>query len=421
MTITTLNHADCPWLVAPDTRAVLAALDAISPGATRFVGGCVRNAIMGRPVDDIDLATQLSPQDVIKAGDVAGLKVVPTGLAHGTVTLVSGDTAFEVTTLRRDVSTDGRNATIAHTDDWVEDSQRRDFRLNAIYADGDGVLFDPQNGVEDALAGRVVFIGDADTRIEEDYLRILRFFRFNAWYGADIDADGLAACARGVKGLRRLSVERVWKELKKLLGAPNPLASMEAMMGSSVLETILPEAMALELFGALIALEQAEGWEPDAMLRLAALMPRMGRVADRVKTRLKLSNADASRLMEWSTRTYNPRLLLEKSDAEVAKTIYTLHVPALVDRARLAWALDAAKGEANSEDWRPLIATMAGWEKPVFPLSGKDLIAAGMEKGPKVGAVLQALEQLWINSGFELSNDALVQALGVLLKGEEAD
>lgn len=409
-----LSPQDHPWLTAPETKIVFAALDAAQSGATRFVGGCVRNALMGRPVDDIDLATQLPPHDVVAAGETAGLKVVPTGLDHGTVTIIAGGRPFEVTTLRRDVETDGRNATIAYTQDWDEDSQRRDFRLNAIYADPAGRLYDPQMGVADALAGRIVFIGEADTRITEDYLRILRFFRFNAWYGGPIDQAGLAACGRHVKGLRRLSVERVWKELKKLLAAPDPRPSVEAMMTSGVLEAVLPEAMALELFNALVTLEKREGWEGEAILRLAALMPRMGRVAERVRTRLKLSNADGARLMEWATRTYNPRLLLEKTDQEVAKTIYGFHVGALTDRARLAWALDAAKGEANADDWRALIARLDAWDKPSFPVSGRDLVNAGVEKGPKMGAVLQALEQLWVNSGFTLSRDKLLEALTVL-------
>lgn len=408
---TQLDPAGHAWLAAPESKAVMAALDHVRPDASRFVGGCVRNAVMNCPVDDIDIATQLTPKDVVKAGDIAGLKVVPTGLDHGTVTLVANGKPYEITTLRRDVATDGRNATIAYTDDWTEDSQRRDFRLNAIYADASGTLYDPQNGIADALAGRIVFIGDADTRIEEDYLRTLRFFRFNAWYGTDIDQDGLAACARHVKGLRRLSAERVWKELKKLLGAPRPSAAMHAMMEASVLEAVLPEAMALELFDALLDLEATEQWSPDAMLRLAALMPRMGRVAERVKTRLKFSNAEADRLMQWATRTYNPRLLLEKSPEDVAKTIYGLHTDALIDRARLAWALDAAKGEANADDWHALMAQLTSWEKPQFPITGRLLAEAGIEKGPKMGSVLQALEQLWVNSGFKSSKEDLLAAL----------
>ncbi len=409
-----LDPAAHAWLSDAATIAVMDALDAARPDAARFVGGCVRNALMGRPVDDIDIATQLEPEAVVQAAEAAGLKAIPTGMAHGTVTVVADGKPFEVTTLRQDVETDGRNATIAYTDDWAQDSERRDFRLNAMYADRTGAVFDPQNGAADAAAGRIVFIGDPETRIREDYLRILRFFRFTAWYACEINPEGLAACERLASGMRRLSAERVWKELKKLLTAPDPRASLSAMMGASVLEQTLPQALALDLFDALVALERQEAWAPDPMLRLAALIPRMGRVAEGVRTRLKLSNAEGDRLMQWATRTYNPRLLLDKDPAETAKVLYGLHVPALTDRARLAWAMDAAKGEADPQAWRALVSTLVEWERPQFPLTGKDLSALGVKSGPKMGVLLKALEELWVNGGFKASREQLLAALDVV-------
>ncbi|MEL6416021.1 MAG: hypothetical protein AAFQ15_13865 [Pseudomonadota bacterium] len=195
----------------------------------RFVGGCVRNTVMARPVDDLDLATQLKPDETLKALEAAGIRAVPTGIEHGTVTAIVDHQPFEITSLRRDVETDGRRAVVAFTEDWAEDAQRRDFRLNALYAAPNGEVFDPVGGgYDDALAGRVIFIGDADQRLREDYLRILRFFRFNAWYGAGIDADGLAACERQRSGLAKIAKERTWKELKKLLSAEMPRGAVTA-------------------------------------------------------------------------------------------------------------------------------------------------------------------------------------------------
>jgi poly(A) polymerase len=247
---------DQPWLTAPATRAVMAALEAAGgPDCARFVGGCVRNALIGAPVADIDIATTLKPEETDRAIRAAGLKAVPTGMAHGTVTAVSAHQPFEITTLRRDVTTDGRNATVAFTDDWAEDAARRDFRLNALYADGEGQVFDPTGaGVSDAVAGRIVFVGDPETRIQEDYLRILRFFRFFAWYGrGEPDAAALAACGALAPGMTRLSAERVSKELMTLLAAPDPREAMAAMSAAGVLAQILPEAAAGPQFDAAVA------------------------------------------------------------------------------------------------------------------------------------------------------------------------
>ncbi|MDZ4362775.1 CCA tRNA nucleotidyltransferase, partial [Brevundimonas sp.] len=281
------------WLTDPATRAVMQALTAAGgPDCARFVGGCVRNALIERPVDDIDIATRLLPQDVMAALAEAGLRAVPTGLAHGTVTAVSGGKGFEITTLRRDVSTDGRNATVAFTDDWAEDAARRDFRLNALYADADGTVFDPTGqGVADALAGRIVFVGDPHTRIREDYLRILRFFRFMAWYGrGQPDAAALTACADLASGMGRLSVERVSKELLKLLAAPDPVASVQAMAQAGVLAVILPEARLDDRFAAMTGITE------DAVLRLSVLLPADAEAASQVAARLRMPNAVRDRL-----------------------------------------------------------------------------------------------------------------------------
>ncbi len=427
MTATTtpdrLDPKQHPWLDAPDTRAVMAALEAARPGAVRYVGGCVRNALMGAPVGDIDIASQLEPEAVIAAAQAAGLKVAPTGLAHGTVTVIVEGRPFEVTTLRRDVTTDGRNATVAFSDDWEEDSRRRDFTFNAIYADGEGVLFDPQGGIADALARRLIFIGDPAARIREDYLRILRFFRFAAWYGAPpgaepaFDKAAVAACRAQAAGLDRLSAERVWKEVKTLLAATDPTPALRVMAEAGVLERVLPEAIALDLIGALTALERGEGWTPDPMLRLAALIPRIETTAARVRRRLKLSNAEGGRLSAWAAQAANPRLVLGQSEDDIAKTLYALDVQAFLDRARLAWAIDAAPDTeqgADADAWRALIGFAHAWRRPVFPVTGKDLAAAGVAKGPRMGATLKALEALWVRGGFKADREALLAALSLV-------
>ena len=223
------------WLRDPAVRRVITALEAQRPGGVRFVGGCVRNALLGLPISDIDLATQLPPADVANAARAAGLAVHETGVEHGTLTLVADHRPFEVTTLRRDVETDGRRATVAFTEDWIEDAYRRDFRMNALYADPDGTVFDPTGGgLEDVRNRRVVFVGTPEDRIREDYLRILRFFRFHAWYGDGApDEAGLRACGRLKEGLSRISAERIWMETRKLLSAPSCLAALEAMVGFS--------------------------------------------------------------------------------------------------------------------------------------------------------------------------------------------
>ena len=405
------------WMTRPEVIATFDALAAVWPGdapgpAARFVGGCVRNALLGQPVSDVDVATPLGPDAVLAALEAAGVRAVPTGIEHGTVTAVVEGHPVEVTSLRRDVESDGRRAVVAFTHDWVEDSERRDFRFNAIYADPDGTLFDPQDGVADALAGRVVFIGDPEARIREDYLRILRFFRFRAWYGrGEADAAGLAACKALVKGMRELSAERVWQELKKLLAAPDPVPALDAMAGADVLEQVMPEVLALDLVRALVVREGEEGWTPDPMLRVAALIPRMQLVAARLKRRLKLSNAEAERLESWARQDANPRLFVGRSEAEMAAAVYPLDRRAALARARLAWALDAAQDETPVAEWRALIAFMETWEPPAFPVTGEDVIAAGVPKGPPVGAALKALEKLWVRSGFATSREQLLAVL----------
>jgi poly(A) polymerase len=382
---------DQPWLTAPATRAVMAALEAAGgPGCARFVGGCVRNALIGAPVADVDIATTLKPEETDRAIRAAGLKAVPTGIAHGTVTAVSERQPFEITTLRRDVSTDGRNAAVAFTDDWAEDAARRDFRLNALYADGEGRVFDPTGeGVADAAAGRIVFVGDPGTRIREDYLRILRFFRFFAWYGrGEPDAAGLAACGALAEGMTRLSAERVSKELMTLLAAPDPRVAIAAMAEAGVLAQILPEAATGPLFDAAVELNS------DPVVRLMMLLPSDEAVVRGASARLRFANAVRDRLVAAAVAA--PEVRLEMGDAEVRAAVYRHGARAVADALRRRWA----EKPAAAPNARRLLALAEDWKRPTLPVGGRELARLGVEPGPETGRLLKAFEAGWIADDF---------------------
>lgn len=390
------------WITAPASRAVMAALNAARSGSARFVGGCVRNALRGISADDVDIATQLTPEAVVAALNAAGVRAVPTGIEHGTVTAVHEGVPVEITTLRRDVETDGRRSVVAFTEDWAEDAARRDFRLNAVYAGPGGELFELiPDSVADAIAGRVIFIGDGDQRLREDYLRILRFYRFNAWYGAGIDADGQGACARQRDGLARIAAERIWKELKRTLAAPDPSAALLAMEEAGVLEAVLPAANPA-LLPALVTAEAGAGLDPDPMRRLMALIPRRLSDAARVCSALKFSNEETARLSSWA----DPALahVLGAAEPAIREAFYRFGPAATLDRA----VIEAASGVAG--DLAELVRAAADWHRPKFPVGGGDALAAGL-KGPGIGAALGALEEVWIDSGFTLSRSALLARL----------
>ena len=377
-----------PWLEAPATRAVMAALEAAGgDGCARFVGGCVRNSLLGRPVDDIDIATRLRPEETMAALTEAGLKAVPTGIEHGTVTGVSERKPYEITTLRRDVETDGRRAVVAFTDDWAEDAARRDFRLNALYADAAGTVFDPTGGgLADAAEGRIVFVGEAETRIREDYLRILRFFRFQAWYGlGEPDATGLAACTALKDGVVRLSAERVSKELLKLLAAPDPRPSVRAMVETGILAVILPDPQPLDLFETLCPRT------PDPVIRLSALLPPDAGTILGVAQALRLSNAVRDRLA--AAVADGPAVSPGMSSAEARAALYRLGRSAFEDRLIRA----EARGEG---DGAALHRLARDWTPPPMPVGGRDLARLGCTPGPETGRILKAFEEAWIADDF---------------------
>ncbi len=377
-----------PWLESQATQAVMRALEAAGgAGCARFVGGCVRNSLLGQPVDDIDIATRLRPDQTIAALKAAGLKAVPTGVEHGTVTGVSERRPYEITTLRRDVETDGRRAVVAFTEDWAEDAARRDFRLDALYADAAGTVFDPTGGgLEDAAAGRIVFVGEAETRIREDYLRILRFFRFYAWYGrGEPDAVGLAACAALKGGMAQLSAERVSKELLKLLAAPDPRAAVRAMAETGVLAQVLPQAQPLTLFEAMCDLTD------DPVMRLSALLPADAAAVTEIAGGLRLSNAVRDRLAAMVAD--RPAVSPTMSDAASRAAIYRLGRRAFEDllmRAEAAGGGDGARLQALAADWTP----------PRMPVGGRDLARLGLKPGPETGRLLKAFEDGWVADDF---------------------
>jgi len=389
-----------------DVKAVLAALGG-DAGATRIVGGAVRDALLGRPVTDADLATIFPPAEVIARAEKVGLKTAPTGIAHGTVTVIAHGRPFEVTTLRRDVETDGRHAIASFTRDWAEDASRRDFTMNALYCDAAGEVFDPLGGLADLQAGRVRFIGDPEDRIREDYLRILRFFRFFAWHGSGRpDSEALKACARLKAGIATLSAERVWAELKRLLAAPDPARALLWMRTTEILQKTLPESWGIDAVHRLIAAEQAEGWQPDPLLRLQSILPPHRARLDALSSRLKLSRAEAARLFAWADA---PEIDPETGEGELGKVLYRGEPGGILDRMRhaLAREMEAGHGEA-SDMLRALIRTAESWRRPVLPVQGKDLVAAGVAPGPEVGKRLKALEERWVESGFRLEREDLL-------------
>jgi poly(A) polymerase len=405
-----------PWMTDPATRAVIGALEAHGgAGCARFVGGCVRNALLGLDIDDIDIATVLTPDQATAALEAKGLRVVPTGVEHGTVTAISKHRPFEITTLRRDVSTDGRRAVVAFSTDWAEDAMRRDFRLNALYLDPEGRLYDPTGqGEADARAGRIVFVGDPMVRIREDYLRILRFFRFYAWFGrGEPDAAGLEAC-RAHKGmLSGRSAERTQKEMLKLLAAQDPRRSLRHMAAAGVLEATLPFVKDLARLEGMVEIEQGLG-ENDAELRLAAMIPQDRQTAELAAERLRLSNAQRDRLV--AAMGAEPRIVSWMSPRQLRRTLYRLGQRTFADRAKLAWAGEANR-KASEPAWRALLAQAEGWERPEFPATGEDALAAGAPIGPLVGQALREAEDWWIDEDFPPLRALVLDRLAAVVQG----
>lgn len=401
------------WFQGPALGRIFALLNQDGE-EVRVVGGAVRNALMDLPVTDVDLATTWPPEQIVARAEAAGIRSVPTGIDHGTVTLVIAGQGFEITTLRHDAETDGRRATVAFGRDWQIDAERRDFTINALYADQTGKIIDLVGGLEDIATRTVRFIGDPDARIAEDYLRVLRYFRFFAHYGAGRpDAAALKACARAKDRLDKLSAERVWKELKVLLKASDPGRALLWMRQTGVLTAVLPETekWGIDAVGGLVATEVALKWDPDPMLRLMAIIPPDPQRVRALAARLKLSRAEAARLVNWAEApALQPTLAITALD----RLLFRHGDAPLCDRIRLS--LVSARGRAETDPAALTdaaghsrhLARATNWQRPVFPVSGADLIARGVQPGPDLGARLSALEDRWVDSNFTLDKDALL-------------
>lgn len=402
--MTARNLADATWLKAGPLTRVLEILDRDGEEA-RAVGGAVRNALMGLPVHEIDVATTALPGEVMRRAQEAGIRTVPTGIDHGTVTLLVKGQAFEVTTLREDVETYGRKAKVAFGRNWQHDAERRDFTMNALSVTCDGVVYDYVGGLADVQARHVRFIGDAARRIEEDYLRILRFFRFHAAYGeGEPDKAALAACIVARDGLETLSRERVRAELLKLLVAKNAAAAIMVMADAGLLVRILGGVPLPGSLEKLIAIENAVALAPDAIRRLGALALFITEDAERLFQRLRLSNGESQRLLSIADGWW--RIMGAMKPAEAQTLIYRIGPAPFVDRVLLAWS--RSQDSISDVRWQDLATLPQRWPVPAFPISASDLMARGIAKGPALGTALRTAEAAWIAAGFP--QDAAVVA-----------
>jgi len=414
-----------PWMTAPETRAVIAALTA-EGAEVRFVGGCVRDALAGRPVKDVDIATPDRPEKVMALLRAAGIKAVPTGIEHGTVTAVAGHHPFEITTLRHDVETDGRRAKVAFTDDWEADAARRDLTFNALSCSPEGRVFDPFGGCADLAAGRVRFVGDPRARIQEDYLRLLRFFRFQAHYGRVAPDPQTLVVARDLAPrLAGLSGERVRSELLRLLAAPDPVPVLETMLAGDILAAILPEIEGTAALARLMDLDLPE--REDPVLRLSALLRPGAAVARAIAQRLRLSNAETDELElvgdPAATLGEAAAVLTRGLDDPVLSRALTIALYR-TDAARVRDALVIAFVRLVAENPSSEAAALAGlraalavadrWQPRRFPLAGADVLALGFPSGPQVGVLLRAVEDWWIAEDFAPNRDACLKRLGAL-------
>ena len=381
------------WLKEPRLQQVMAVITR-GGGEVRVAGGAVRNALLGVPIADVDLATTMLPANVIRVCKAAGFGVHPTGFEHGTVTVVHDGLPFEVTTLRRDVETDGRRAVVAFTTDWADDAMRRDFTMNAMYCDATGKIYDFTNGYVDLLRNRVKFVGDANLRIKEDYLRILRFFRFHARFGKGApDKTGLAACAKLKSGLKKISTERIRQEMFKLVVAPRAVPTLKIMAASGVLNIIIPYTDDWRLIGRL---------PNDAVLRLYALAKK----PENLKNILRLSNVEAQRIDQLAIA---PDLSPKLKSTEQRALLYHLGGQVWVDSLTLSWA----NGRASklNEKWQALLDLPKRWPMPKLPINGQDLLEVGIASGPHMGEMLRGLEDWWVAMDFVPTREDLLERL----------
>jgi poly(A) polymerase len=393
---------NAPWLTSGPAARVLELLGRNGEEA-RVVGGAVRDTLLKLPVGEIDIATTALPAEVMRRAKVEGIKSVPTGIEHGTVTLVVDNKPFEVTTLREDTETFGRKATVAFGRDWIRDAERRDFTINGLSVGADGVVHDHVGGLQDIAARRVRFIGDPNRRIAEDYLRILRFFRIHAAFGAgEPDRAGYLACIAGRAGLAALSAERVRMEMLKLMVAQGAPVAVKAMADAGLLQVIFGGVGYTGPFTSMIAVERLLALKPDPVRRLGALAVAVTEDARRVAMRLRLSNAETRALDSMGHRWWR---LAGMDEATARRRLYRLGEERYRDRLMLAWA--RAGGDRDSASWRELATLPQRWSAPKFPLKAADFVARGVAEGPMLGQVLARAEDAWLAADFPLDEAAL--------------
>ncbi|ENN91244.1 CCA tRNA nucleotidyltransferase [Bartonella bovis] len=410
------NFRQVGWLQNDHIQTLLCILS-LDGEEARIVGGAVRNQLLNQPISDIDIATTCLPQQVIKRVEQEGFKAIPTGVDFGTVTVVIESRCYEVTTLRSDIETDGRYAKVSFCRDWKKDAQRRDFTINALYCDASGQLYDEVGGLNDIESKTIRFIGVAKDRICEDYLRILRFFRFFAWYGEGRpDTQGLKACISLKQGLHKLSSERIWGEMKKLLTASDPTRALLWMRQSGILTLILPETekWGIDVIHPLVKIERILGWKADPLLRLESLLPPDCVRLHDMAHRLRLSNEEKKRLQEWA------KLEMIKSncsDVCVKKLIYFHGRQPVLDQLSLSLAsvcvgiLDENEILQKAEYYLQLYHLAQQWQIPTFPISGKDLMKKGLVHGVLLGQKLKELENTWVKSGFLMDRNELLEKI----------
>jgi poly(A) polymerase len=407
------------WMTAPQTMNVFAALTA-GQAEVRFVGGCVRDAVCGRPVRDIDIATAARPERVVELLKSAGFRVILTGFDHGTVTAITDGRSFDVTSLRVDVETDGRRARVAFTDDWVADAARRDFTINALSSTTDGDIYDPFGGIDDLNRGLVRFVGNARERIEEDVLRLLRYFRFFAHYGRPpIDLDALAACRALAPKLSRLSGERVRAEMLRILLAPEPADVILLMRGERILDHILPEAGDVGYLRMMSWLEsralKMPSVGPDALRRLASLLSNDAAGAEKVAARWRLSNTETTRL---TTLAEAPLTFDDLGQDDTRRALRTLGADLVRDLVLLDWAgvasIDPHQPHVRTPVWTNILEAAEAWTSLDFPLKGRDILALGIAAGPEIGRLLGAAEAWWDAGGCRADRDACLAKLKTL-------
>jgi len=389
--VTNLDPANHPWMTAPGLAGLFAALDE-DGGVARFVGGAVRDALLGREVSDVDLAVNVPPDKLMVLLEAADIRVVPTGVEHGTVTAVIDHRGYEITTLRQDVETHGRRATVAFTDDWQADAARRDFTMNALYVDRKGKLYDYFGGRRDLARGRVRFIGKPEERINEDYLRILRYFRFHAWFGrGEADGEALRACEKGADRLSTLSAERIWKEINKLLLADDPVPAWRLMLAHNILPSVLPEAKNVVRLAKVVKLEKSHA-PPDSLRRLASLLVWGDAIAKSVAERLRFSTREAKKLQALGTLP--ARLQQNLTEKSLRRFLYEIGPEYMRD------ALFILAADEPVEDFESILALIGNWARPVFPLKGEDIMKLGVRLGPGVGEILREVETWWQEKDF---------------------